>query len=73
MIIIKFDDSEMESKAMDHLIGRFPFKTWSNGDLMLPENALGPLAAEGVTFRVRGPAAYEHYLPSLRNSAPAPV
>jgi len=59
MVIIRFDDSETEKKAMDYLVGRHSFKTWANGDLMLPEPALGELAAEGIVFRVKGPANYE--------------
>jgi hypothetical protein len=73
MVIIRFDDGETEKKAMDHLAGRFSFKTWANGALMVPEPALGHLAAEGITFRVKGPATSEHFLPALRNPAPASV
>ena len=73
MVIIRFDDGETEKQALDCLVGRYSFKTWANGDLMVPEPALGYLAAEGVTFRVKGPATYEHFLPTLRDSAPAPV
>jgi hypothetical protein len=73
MVIISFDDAETEKKALDFLIGRFSFKTWANGELMLPEAALGVLAAEGITFRVKGPATYEHFLPPLRNPASAAV
>ena len=71
MVIIRFDDEETEKKAMDFLVGRYSFKTWANGELMLPEPALGPLAAEGIAFRVQGPATYEHYLPALRSPAAA--
>jgi hypothetical protein len=67
MVIIHFEDAEMERKALDFLVGRCSFKTWDNGDLMLPEPALGELAAEGVTFKSKGPGTYEHFLPSLRN------
>lgn len=56
MVIVRFDDVETEKKALDYLVGRFSFKTWANGDLMLPETALGVLAAEGLPFRVQGPA-----------------
>jgi len=73
MVIIRFADHELEKQALDYLIGRFPFKTWANGDLMLPEKALGHLAAQGMTFHVKGPASYEHFLPALRNPAPTPV
>ncbi|MBU6400810.1 MAG: hypothetical protein KGS61_10860 [Verrucomicrobia bacterium] len=73
MTIIRFDDADTEKRAMDFLVGRYPFKTWANGDLMVPEPALGHLAGEGIGFRVIGPATYEHFLPSVRNPAPAPV
>ena len=73
MVIIRFDEAETEKKAIDYLVGRYPFKTWANGDLMVPESALGVLAAEGIPFRVQGPARYEHFLPALRNPASAPV
>jgi hypothetical protein len=72
MVIIRFDDTEMEKRALDYLVGRYSFKTWADGDLMVPEAALGALAAENLAFRVKGPATYEHFLPPLRNPAPAP-
>ncbi len=73
MVIIRFDDSETEKRALDFLVGRYSFKTWANGDLMLPEPALGPLAAEGIPFRVKGRATYEHFLPPVRNPTAAAV
>jgi hypothetical protein len=73
MVIIRFDDQETEKRALDYLIGRFSFKTWANSELMLPQKALGRLAAEGLSFRVKGPATYEHFLPPLRNPATATV
>ncbi len=73
MVIIRFDDIETEKKAMDYLVGRYSFKTWANGDLMLPEPALGELASEGIAFRVKGPAKYEHFLPAVRNPSATPV
>jgi len=73
MVIIRFDDGETDKKAMDYLVGRHSFKTWANGDLMLPEPALSELAAEGIVFRVKGPAIYEHFLPAVRNRAAAPI
>ena len=73
MVIIHFEDAEMEKKALDFLVGRCSFKTWDNGDLMLPEPALGELAAQGITFRSKGPATYEHFLPPLRNSVASTV
>lgn len=52
MTIIQFDDSEAEKKALGWLAGRFSFKTWANGDLMLHENVLPYLAREGIPFKV---------------------
>jgi hypothetical protein len=73
MVIIRFDDGETEKKAMDYLVGRHPFKTWANGDLMVPEPALGELAAEAIVFRVEGAAKYEHFVPAVGNPASASV
>ena len=73
MVIIQFDDAETEKRALGFLIGRFSFKTWANGETMVPEKALGRLAAEGFQFRVKGLATYEHFLPPLRNPAATPV
>jgi hypothetical protein len=73
MVIIRFDDEETERKALDYLIGRVSFKTWANGELMLPQEALGHLAAQGISFHVKGPATYEHFLPPLRNPASTAV
>ena len=73
MVIVRFDDAETERRALGWLAGRFSFKTWANGDLMLHEQALPYLAREGVTFKVQGPANYERSLPALRNSPAASV
>jgi hypothetical protein len=73
MVIIHFEDAKIEKKALDFLVGRYSFKTWDNGDLMLPEPALGELAAQGVSFRSKGPATYEHFLPAVRNPVASTV
>jgi hypothetical protein len=73
MVIIRFDDEEAEKRALGWLAGRFSFKTWSNGDLMLHERVLPCLAREGITFRVQGPATYERFAPTVRDSDPAVV
>ena len=73
MVIIRFDDSETEKRALDSLLDRYSFKSWVNGDLMLPEPALGYLAAAGIAFSVKGPASYEHFLPAVRDSAAASI
>jgi len=59
MIIIRFPDDEMKGRAIGCLPGRFPGKSWKTGEMMVPEEALGFLAKEGVRFTVEGPATYE--------------
>ena len=73
MVIIQFDDADTEKKALGWLAGRFSFKTWAAGDLMVHENALPYLAREGIAFKVKGPATYEHFVPAIRNPDPVAV
>ena len=72
MIIIRFDDEGSKRKALGHLAGRFSFKSWASGEMMLPKEALALLADEEIRFIVEGPATYER-LASLRNPAPVEV
>jgi hypothetical protein len=73
MVILRFDNGEEERRALGWLAGRFSFKTWENGELMVHEAVLPYLAHEGISFKVQGPATYEHFRPSIRGSAPASV
>ena len=73
MVIIRFDDKTAERQALGWLAGRFAFKTWANGDLMIHEDALAFLAREGMPFKVEGPATYAHSIPAVRNSTAAAV
>ena len=73
MVIIRFNDHETELQALDTLVGKFPFKTWQSGELMVPPEALPHLAVEGIPFSVQGPASYEQSLPTVRDSASAAV
>jgi hypothetical protein len=66
MIIIRFANPDMERRALGYLAGRFSFKTWETGDTAVPPQALGSLAAEGITFTVEGPAKYEQLAAPLR-------
>ena len=59
MIIIRFSNPDMERRALGFLAGRFSFKTWDNGETAVPQQALGSLAAEGISFIVEGPTTYE--------------
>jgi hypothetical protein len=73
MVIVRFESHEMELQALDSLAGKFPFKTWSTGELMVPAEALPYLAIEGIRFKVEGPASYEHNVPTIRDSAAASI
>ncbi len=67
MIRIRFLDLDSKRKALDYLAGRFSFKSWSTGQMIVPEPALSYMAREGITFVVEGPATYEQCIPSVRN------
>lgn len=73
MIIIRFSDAEAERRALGFLAGRFSFKSWSTGELMVPEQALGSLATEGISFFVEGPAKYDQLAATVRNPAATAV
>ncbi|MGQ0636291.1 MAG: hypothetical protein ACT4QC_16880 [Planctomycetaceae bacterium] len=73
MIVIRFPDPTTERKGLGYLAGRFSFKSWANGDTLVPEAALAHLALEGISFIVKGPATYEQSIPSLRNPPAATV
>ncbi len=57
MILIHFPDIESKRRALGFLAGRFSFKSWATGEIAVPEDALVPLATEGITFVVEGPAS----------------
>jgi len=68
MIIIRFPDDKAKRRALGFLPGRFSFKSWATGEMMVPENSFPFLAVEGIPFTVEGPANYERLAP-LRDSA----
>jgi hypothetical protein len=72
MVIIRFPDEDSKRRALGRLPGHYPGKSWASGEMMVPEEALGFLAREGVRFMVEGPATYEQ-IASLRNPAAAEV
>ena len=72
MVILRFPNEKDEQRAMGYLAGRFSFKSWATGEMMLPEGALPYLAMEGIPFQVEGPATYERLAP-LRNPASVAV
>ena len=72
MILICFPDTASERRALGFLAGRFAFRSWANGETLVPESALPALAVEGIPFIVKGPATYEQSVPAIR-TAPAPA
>jgi hypothetical protein len=73
MIRIRFTDPESKKRALGRLAGRYPFKSWATGEMLVPEVALAYLATEGIAFQVEGPATYEQNTPAIRGAAPAAV
>jgi len=71
MILIRFPNTESKRSAMGQLAGRFSFKSWANGDMLVPEEALPFLAVQGVAFAVEGPATYEQNGSAFRGVAAA--
>ncbi|HET6247883.1 MAG TPA: hypothetical protein VFE47_09305 [Tepidisphaeraceae bacterium] len=67
MVLIRFPNSESKRRALAFLPGRFGFKSWVSGEMLVPEAALAEMAIEGITFSVEGPATYEQQIPSVRN------
>jgi hypothetical protein len=73
MIRIRFTDLGAKKRALGRLAGRFSFKSWATGEMLVPEAALGFLATDNISFQVEGPATYEQSTAALRDPAPAPV
>jgi hypothetical protein len=57
MIRIRFPDSATEQRALGFLAGRFSFRSWANGETLVPSAALASLALAGIPFSTVGPAA----------------
>jgi hypothetical protein len=67
MIVIRFADLESKRRALGFLAGRFSFKSWSSGEMAVPEAALAHLATQGIAFAVEGPATYERLISAVRD------
>jgi hypothetical protein len=67
MIVIRFPDEDAKRRALGYLAGRFSFKSWATGEMIVPEFALPYLATEGIPFSVEGPASYERIVSAVRN------
>jgi hypothetical protein len=72
MIIIRFPDDQAKRRALGFLPGRYSFKSWASGEMMVPEEALASLANEGISFIAEGPATYDRFAP-LRDPAAVAV
>src|SRR5437763_10581245 len=66
MILIRFEDLESKRRALGYLAGRFSFKSWTTGEMLVPEPALAEMAMEGIKFTVEGPATHEQSIPAVR-------
>jgi hypothetical protein len=73
MIIIRFPDDAAHRRALGYLPGRFSFKSWATGEMMVPEEALAYLAIEGIQFSVHGRATYQQLIPSIQVPNPSPA
>ena len=69
MIRIRFPDTTSERRALGYLAGRFAFRSWADGETLVPEPALAALAVQGISFTVEGPATYEQSIPAVRGPA----
>lgn len=73
MIMIRYEDAGAKRQALGFLAGRFTFKSWTTGEMAVPEAALAHLASEGSLFSVEGPASYERLISAIRDTAAATV
>jgi hypothetical protein len=69
MILIRFPDDATKRTALGRLAGRFSFKSWATGEMLVPESALPFLAVERISFTVEGPATYEQIGSAFRGAA----
>jgi hypothetical protein len=40
MVLIRFQDPSGKRRALEALVGEFPFKRWKSGEMLVPEEAL---------------------------------
>jgi hypothetical protein len=57
MIRIRLPDTATERRALGFLAARFSFKSWANGETLVPVEALASLALKGIPFAVVRPAS----------------
>ncbi len=71
MILIRFPNPESKPQALGGLAGRFEFKSWATGEMLVPEDALPFLAVQGIPFAVEGPVTYEQDALAFRGATAA--
>ena len=57
MVLIHFSGRASKRRALETLVGEFPFKSWSSGDMLVPEAALGELSRHDIPFSIKSAAA----------------
>ena len=67
MVLIRFANAEAKRRGLAYLAGRFAFKSWVTGEMIVPKAALADLAVEAIPFSVEGSASYEGHVPAVRN------
>lgn len=73
MVVITFPDRETEKRALGFLFGRFSGKVLKTGEHLVPESALEALAAQDISFTVKGRATYEQQVAAIRGTASPPI
>jgi hypothetical protein len=72
MVLIRFTDADSKRRALEALAGKFSLKSWSSGQMLVPEAALARLAHLDIPFSFEGSSAYEQLAP-LRDTAATAV
>jgi len=67
MICILFPDEAAQGRALGFLAGRYSFKSFATGEMLVAEHALAALAREGIPYQVQGPATYGQVIAAFRN------
>ena len=69
MITITFADRETEKLALAFLLGRYSGRVLRSGEHLVPEAALEALAAQNISFTVKGKTTYEEHLTAIRGTS----
>lgn len=65
MIRIRFADTATEQRALGFLAGRYSFRSWANGETLVPSAALAALALAGIPFSTVGPPTELQFAPRV--------